>query len=193
MNRKISFGCWVSCQKNKTVKQIYNKHGCLSLHIPTVNIALRSVLLWNFTQRRMLVSYRRFGTTYRFHLEGQAVQDKVLNWTAWPFKMGPISFPETSVRSYNSALRKIPKEHSYHLHRGGKLKWNKHCVILRILFSLQFGMQFILQKGAMSLLAAISEHWEQTSPRLYAVSSPRSFSWRWIAIAKGRPTITAFI
>jgi hypothetical protein len=30
--------------------------------------------------------------------------------TAWPFKMGPIGCPETSVRNYNSTVHKIPKE-----------------------------------------------------------------------------------
>ena len=57
-------------------------------------------------ERRMVVSYRRFGTTYRSHLQG----------------MGPIGCPETSVRNYHSTLRKITKELRSHVHRGGSLK-----------------------------------------------------------------------
>ena len=29
------------------------------------------------------------------------------SWTAWPLKVGPIGFPETSVRNYQSTLRNI--------------------------------------------------------------------------------------
>jgi hypothetical protein len=36
--------------------------------------------------------------------------------------MGPIGCPETSIRNYQSTLRKIPKEGRSHLHRGGSLK-----------------------------------------------------------------------
>jgi len=31
---------------------------------------LRSSLFWDATQRRLVVTYRRFGTTYRSHLQG---------------------------------------------------------------------------------------------------------------------------
>jgi len=30
---------------------------------------MRSALFWDFMQRRMVVSYRRFGTIYRSHLQ----------------------------------------------------------------------------------------------------------------------------
>jgi len=36
--------------------------------IPT----LRSSVFWDVTQRVLLVSYRRFGTTYRSHLQGSS-------------------------------------------------------------------------------------------------------------------------
>jgi hypothetical protein len=31
---------------------------------------MRSTLLWDITQRRMVILYRRFGTTFRSHLQG---------------------------------------------------------------------------------------------------------------------------
>jgi len=34
-------------------------------------------------------------------------------WNARPLKMGPIGCPETSVRNYQSTLRKIPKKGRY--------------------------------------------------------------------------------
>jgi hypothetical protein len=48
---------------------------------------LRAALFWDFAQRIMVVSYRRFGTTYRFHIQGTAIEDGTDNCT------------ETSVRS----------------------------------------------------------------------------------------------
>jgi hypothetical protein len=46
----------------------------------------------------------------------------VQSWTAWPLKMGPRGCPEPSVRNSRSTLRKVPKEHRSHLHRGASLK-----------------------------------------------------------------------
>jgi hypothetical protein len=54
----------------------------------------------NFTQREMIVSYRRFGITYRSHLKGSS--------------LGQTVCPETSVTNYHSALRKILKERRSH-------------------------------------------------------------------------------
>jgi hypothetical protein len=34
-----------------------------------VNLKMRSLLFWDFRQRRLVVSYGRFGTTYRSHLQ----------------------------------------------------------------------------------------------------------------------------
>jgi hypothetical protein len=44
------------------------------------------------------------------------------SWTSRPLKMKPIGCPETSVQSYHSMLRNIPKERRSHIHRGGSLK-----------------------------------------------------------------------
>jgi len=46
-----------------------------------------------------------------------------------PLKMGPISYPETSVRNYHYSLRNKPAERSSQVLRGGSLK-------LRILIEL---------------------------------------------------------
>ena len=43
------------------------------------------------------------------------------SWTAWPLKMRPISYPETSLTNYQSTLRKFPEELSSQ-HCGGSLK-----------------------------------------------------------------------
>jgi hypothetical protein len=71
---------------------------------------MRSVLFWALTQRRVVILYRRFGTTYRSHLKGSRSPMKLLRWTSWPLKIGPIRCPEASVKDYHSTLRNTPEE-----------------------------------------------------------------------------------
>jgi len=66
---------------------------------------VRYALFGDFMQRRIVVSYRRFGKTYRSQLQGSSI-----SLTIWPLKMGPIGCPETSVKNYYLMPRKIPKE-----------------------------------------------------------------------------------
>jgi len=77
-----------------------------SLSVPTTvkrQILLpRTALFSVITQRVVVISYRHFGTTCRFHRQG--------------------SFPETSVRNYYYSLRNNPEVLSFHLSRGGSLK-----------------------------------------------------------------------
>jgi hypothetical protein len=56
-----------------------------------------SALFWDITQRRVVILYRRFGTTYRSHLQGS-------------LKMGRKVCFETSVQNYHSTLRNIAEE-----------------------------------------------------------------------------------
>jgi hypothetical protein len=71
----------------------------------------------------VVILYRRFGTTYRSHLQkSESPRIKLSSWTSWPLRMGPICCPETSVKSYHSTLRNIPEEHRSHQHRGGSMK-----------------------------------------------------------------------
>jgi hypothetical protein len=58
---------------------------------------MRPALFWDITQRRVVILYRRFGTTYRSHLQGS-------------LKMGRKVCFETSVQNYYSTLRNIPEE-----------------------------------------------------------------------------------
>jgi len=43
--------------------------------------------------------------------------------------MGPIGFPETSVRNYHYSLRNKPEELSSQLFRGGNLKSRVMCAV----------------------------------------------------------------
>ena len=43
---------------------------------------MRTALFWAITQRVVVISYRRFGTTYRLHYEGQ--ESGFLTLEDWP-------------------------------------------------------------------------------------------------------------
>jgi hypothetical protein len=60
---------------------------------------MRSAFFWDITQRRMVILYRRFGTTYLSHP---------------PLKVGQIRCPATSVKDYRSTLHNIPEERRSH-------------------------------------------------------------------------------
>jgi len=62
----------------------------------------RSALFWDSAQRRVLIPYRRFGTTHRSHLKGTGF--------IVPWKPGPICWPGTSVRNYHCTLPGVPEE-----------------------------------------------------------------------------------
>lgn len=84
----------------------------------TTTFILRSVLVWNYTLHRIVVSDWLFWTTCRFYLRSSSL-------TPWPLEMVPLGSPEMSVGHYHSRLRKIPKKGRTHLHRGVSLKsWN---------------------------------------------------------------------
>lgn len=58
---------------------------------------MRCAFFWDFTQRRLVVCYRRFGDNLSF-LSSMAKQSKK---SVWPSKMRPISYSETSVINYH--------------------------------------------------------------------------------------------
>ena len=65
---------------------------------------MRPALLWVITQPVVVITFRRFGTTYLFHLERSRILEPE----------DETGYPETSVRNYNYSLRNNPKERSFH-------------------------------------------------------------------------------
>jgi hypothetical protein len=55
---------------------------------------MTSALFWDITQRRMIILYRRFGTTYRSHLPRSKSPRTQEKKTSWPLMMGRIRCPE---------------------------------------------------------------------------------------------------
>jgi len=68
---------------------------------------ITSSLLCDITQRRVAIPYRRFGTSYRSHMQGPR---------------NPKVCSETAVRNHKSTLRNIAEQSKSYLHRGGNSK-----------------------------------------------------------------------
>jgi hypothetical protein len=73
---------------------------------------LRTALFGVITHRVVVIPYRRFWTTHRFHSQ------------SWTLKMRPIGCPETSV-NYHYLLRNDSEERSLRLLCRGNLKSRK--------------------------------------------------------------------
>ena len=80
---------------------------------------VRQSLFCDVTQHILVVMYRRFGTTYWFHLQGQ-----------------PLGCPETPVPNYQYSLHNI-SERRPRLHLGGSLKSRNIGSIHSLVFSLE--------------------------------------------------------
>lgn len=78
-------------------------------------------ILLDVTQRLLVVSYRRFETIYRPHL-----QRPRKSWNIYP-----CVCPETSARKYYCTLRNIPEGYSFRLLRGRNLNSRHFGPILR--------------------------------------------------------------
>ena len=76
---------------------------------------MRTALLWALTQRVVVISYRRLGTTYR--VPSSRVKNTIRKIQDFlPLELGPIGYSETSVRTYHYSLRNNPEE------RGSRLE-----------------------------------------------------------------------
>ena len=70
------------------------------------------------------------GQSVRPIFKDQAVQKIIFFGLIHFFKMGPISFPQTSVTKQQSTLCNIPEERRFHLHCDRNLKLRFMCVLV---------------------------------------------------------------
>jgi hypothetical protein len=69
---------------------------------------MRTALFWVITQLVVVISYRRFGTTYRSHLQGLRIEKKTR-------KIGAIGYTETSELNYHYLPRNDPEYFGSHI------------------------------------------------------------------------------
>jgi hypothetical protein len=75
-------------------------------------VLLENCALLGFSQRKLVIPCRRFGTIGSI------------------LKVGPIGFPEKSVRNYHYKLRNNLEARRSHLLRGGNLKSSMALLII---------------------------------------------------------------
>jgi hypothetical protein len=78
---------------------------------------MRYALFWDITQRRVVILYRRFGTSYRSRLQGSKSQRKKDFFT--------LENGTDTLSPKHSTLCNTPEERRCHQHRGGSLKSRK--------------------------------------------------------------------
>jgi hypothetical protein len=79
--------------------------------------------------RLSVVHYSRLSVVHRSIFAPHPLWFCLSSWTSWPFKMRPISCPETSVRHHPSTPRDIPEEHKSHCFFGCHLIYITICVV----------------------------------------------------------------
>jgi hypothetical protein len=99
---------------------------------------MKTALFWIITQRVVIISYRRFGTTYRVPYSRVRNPKKL---DSGPLKMGRKVCTETSLRSYHYTLHNNPEVRSSQLLLGGILKSPIHIYSLLETQPLQYTEQ----------------------------------------------------
>ena len=104
-------------EKLRIMRHIYSTHSTLFAHTTFP-------LNRNYIENCVLLAYYITDSGNSLlsiwdHLSAPFLSD------SWPLKMGPIGFPETSVRNYHYLLCNSPEEHGYHLLRDGGQKSQK--------------------------------------------------------------------
>jgi hypothetical protein len=93
--------------------------------------ALKSISFWNVTPCSLLSCNRRFGGTYRLHLQGrrnnfsknqQASKWLIAEIISFTLKMEAICSSETSVATQETTRRHIPEDDIIHNYRCENLK-----------------------------------------------------------------------
>ena len=96
------------------------------LTFKTLNV---SAFFWGFTQHS-----GNFEPTVRDNLWVPYLRFKISenSWNSWSLKTELICCPETSVRSYQSTLRKIPEERRTRQHHSWSLKSRQSPIIYSV-------------------------------------------------------------
>lgn len=100
MLRRSGFRCGCGCGCFLPVISVDFTHpkGLYNWH--EVTLYLGSSFFWDVMQHTFVLRYRRFGTMYRFRLQGTSSSF----WTTWHLKMQQIHRPETSVTSATAKI-----------------------------------------------------------------------------------------
>jgi hypothetical protein len=97
---------------------IYSLRSRDTLHI---FMYMRSSLFWDVTQCRLLISHRRFRTTYRWHFQRPS-NPRINSFFDFLTPENGTDRLSRNVGNYQATLRNIPEERSSHINSDGRLK-----------------------------------------------------------------------
>ena len=93
-----------------------------------IRLSKSSSLLWDVVWWTLVISYRRFGTTYWSYLPRVKHSATIV----WPLKMGQIICPKTSITNHQPTPWNISEDRRPQLHRSGSLKSRKIVQVFRL-------------------------------------------------------------
>jgi hypothetical protein len=106
------------------------------IYIPEHSFHLKIIIFWDVTPCSLLSCKRRFGGTYRLHLQGRrnnfSRNQQVSRWKiiSSTLKMEAICSSETSVTNQETTRRHIPEDDTLPNHRCENLKsYSFHLII----------------------------------------------------------------
>jgi hypothetical protein len=123
------FWCWmVMVNSTKIIKTNSDSQNYVQLHS-------RYSLFWDVTSRKLVVSCRRFGTSYRFHLQGSSSPWRMLD----PTNRGAMCCSETSV---TINLGCVTSQKSEYLTHTAVKAWNHSVTVYMWISMVRSGCLF---------------------------------------------------
>jgi hypothetical protein len=83
---------------------------------------LKNAVLWDVAPCRSCKMNRRFGGTYRLHLQSRKIREPGASVSRWLQTLQAIRSAETSVQFTRSTQRHIPEDGTLHSHRRENVK-----------------------------------------------------------------------
>ena len=129
-----------SCQKTKLHKSLSRKWNIMPVVLRAQNaMQMKSLLIWDFTQHTLVVSYRRFRRVCRSRLQESSNSSRmpvtlvIIHGMVWAVTSSQRTWwwaswlSQMSENNYQSAPRKIQEEQRSHIDRVRSLK-SRICV-----------------------------------------------------------------
>jgi hypothetical protein len=108
--------------------------GVLNGHMPNkASMITRSALFWGITQRRVVILYRRFGTTYQSHVQGSRSPRRV----QYDGDVLRVVF-NLLFKCCSSKMCKMYCHGKTHLHGQRLVSWFWPSALIFMVFSLRF-------------------------------------------------------
>ena len=114
-------GMFYDSRNKISLKKSLDKHTSNALLQASAANQMKPAFFWDIRQRIVVIPNRRFGTTYRSHLQGSRqtlTPDttylrgayRLSSSVSWPFKVGPTGYHKSSGMNCRYTLPNVPEE-----------------------------------------------------------------------------------